>query len=36
MKKITLKWKVDKKHERVIQKAASHFTFKACTVKCRG
>jgi len=34
MKKLTLKWKVSKKPEKVIRKAASHFTFKSCTVKC--
>ena len=34
MKKITLKWKVAKKPEKTMQKAASHFTFKSCTVKC--
>ena len=34
MKKVTLKWKVAKKPERTVQKAASHFTFKSCTVKC--
>ena len=34
MKKVTLKWKVAKKPERIVQKAASHFTFKSCTVKC--
>lgn len=34
MKKVTLKWNVAKKPARVVQKAASHFTFKSCTVKC--
>ena len=31
MKKITLKWKVAKKPERVVQMSASHFTFRTCT-----
>lgn len=36
MKKVTLKWKVAKKSDKAVQKSASHFSFKTCTVKCGG
>lgn len=34
MSKITLKWRVAKKPERSVQKAASYFTFATCKKKC--
>lgn len=34
MKNIILKWKVAKKPNKVIQKTASHYTFRTCTEKC--
>lgn len=34
MKTIKINWKVSAKPNKVVQKAAAHFTFRTCTTKC--